>query len=257
MMTAIIIEIISKIELLGHGGDLTTLCFYIMTHLEEYNQIINFRKSNPLSEDQYGENHHVVPKSICPILKNSTDNIVRLSAQEHFLAHYHLWKAYKDELHEKKWTLKMGYAFRRMKQQLLKCDDVETMSKLYEEIRKTFSKVQRESMKGRKNPKAIAAMRKARLGSHQTDSAKEANRKAHLGKRTWLGRHHTEETKKKLSKAHKGKKGTLHTDGAKQKISNARYGRKWYTNGKIEICTKNGCPNGFVNGRLRTFVWHV
>ena len=73
---------------------------------------------------------------------NDKDNIVRLSAQEHFLAHYHLWLAYRDELKEKKWAKKMCFAFHRMKQQLLKCDDVESMAKLYEEVRIEFSKNQ-------------------------------------------------------------------------------------------------------------------
>ena len=106
-----------------------------MTHLEEYNKIISFRKSHQLSEDQYGENHHIKPKSIYPELANDKDNIVRLSAQEHFLAHYHLWLAYRDELHEKKLAKKMCFALYRMKQQLMKCNDIETMAKLYEEAR--------------------------------------------------------------------------------------------------------------------------
>lgn len=53
---------------------------------------------------------------------------MRLTAQEHFLAHYHLWKAYRDELNEKKWARKMCYAFNRMKVIITKCDDVEAMS---------------------------------------------------------------------------------------------------------------------------------
>lgn len=84
------------------------------------------------------------------------------------------------------------------------------MSKLYEEVRIEFGKVQSELLKGRKNPKAIIAMRKARLGSHNTAEANEANRRAHLGNNHWLGRHHTEDTKKKLSEIRKGK-GCPHT----------------------------------------------
>jgi hypothetical protein len=78
--------------------------FMLMTHFEEYNRIIEFRKSNPPPEDQYSEKHHIVPKSICPLLEKAKENIVRLTAQEHFMAHYHLWLAYCDELHEKTWA---------------------------------------------------------------------------------------------------------------------------------------------------------
>ena len=80
-----------------------------------------------------------MPRSICPLLKDAKANIVRLTAQEHFLAHYHLWRAFRDELKEKTWAKKMCFAFNRMKQQLLKCDDIVTMSKLFEEVRKDFS----------------------------------------------------------------------------------------------------------------------
>lgn len=66
-----------------------------------------------------------MPKSVCPLLVKSKDNIVRLSAKEHFLAHYHLWKAFRDELHEKKWAKSMNFALHRMKAQLLKCDNIE------------------------------------------------------------------------------------------------------------------------------------
>lgn len=86
-----------------------------MKHFEEYNKIIDFRKSNPLPEGQYGEDHHIVPKSICPLLKKAKGNIVKLTAQEHFMAHYHLWKAFRDELHEKEWARKMNFALYRMK----------------------------------------------------------------------------------------------------------------------------------------------
>lgn len=151
-----------------------------MTHLEEYNKIINFRKTNPLTEDQYDEKHHIVPKSICPILKDSPENIVKLSAQEHFLAHYHLWLAFRDELKEKTWAKKMCYAFSRMKQQLLKCDDVESMAKLYKEVRVEFAKVHSETLKG-----------------HRSWSKGKPS--------PWKGRHPTEETRKKMSDAHKDK----------------------------------------------------
>ena len=63
------------------------------------------------------------------------------------MAHYHLWLAYRDELHEKKWTKKMLFAFHRMKQQLIKCEDVESMAELYEEARTAMS----EGQRGEKN----------------------------------------------------------------------------------------------------------
>ena len=125
------------------------------------------------------------------------------------------------------------------------------MAKLYEEVRIAFRKEHSEYLKNKPNPKAGAAMQKARLGSHNSVEANEANRKVHLGNKVWLGKHHSEETKIKLSKALKGKPGTPHTLEARKKISNARLGKIWYTDGNTEICTKNGCPEGFTRGRLK------
>jgi hypothetical protein len=64
------------------------------------------------------------------------------------MAHYHLWLAFRDELHEKKWAKSMCFALHRMKQQLMKCDDVEAMARLYEEARIEFSKLNT----GKNNP---------------------------------------------------------------------------------------------------------
>lgn len=225
-----------------------------MTHLEEYNKIIEFRKANPLSKEQYGEKHHIVPKKICPMLEHAQDNLVRLTAQEHFIVHYHLWKAYRDELHEKKWARKMCYAFHRMKQQLLKCDDIETMSKLYEEVRIEFSKVHSEALKG-----------------HRSWSKGKPS--------PWKGKHPSEESRKKMSDAHKGKIpankghrgqqvawnkgkhglqagikhpmfGKKHTVESCKKMSESHKGLQCYNNGIINIFAKE-CPDGFVNGRLK------
>lgn len=200
-----------------------------MTHLEEYNQIIDFRKSNTLHKDQYGEKHHIVPKSICPILKDSPNNIVRLSAQEHFLAHYHLWLAYRDELHEKNWARKMCYAFSRMKQQLLKCDDVEAMSKIYEEGRIEFSKVHSESLKGHR------PWSRGKIGPNK-------------------GRTFDKEARKHMSEAHKGKtpanKGKHLSNEQKEKLRKANFGSHWFNNGIEEKYAKS-CPDGFVKGRLK------
>lgn len=86
------------------------------------------------------------------------------------------------------------------------------------------------SITGRKNPVAIQAMRKARLGTHNTKKANEANRRAHIGKQTWLGKHHTDESKRKISLLRKG--------------------LRWYNNGVKNIQSKE-CPEGFVHGMLR------
>ena len=242
-----------------------------MTHLEEYNKIISFRKSHPLPEDQYGEKHHIKPKSIYPELVDDKDNIVRLSAQEHFLAHYHLWLAYRDELKEKSYARKMCYALYRMKQQLMKCDDVETMAKLYEEVRtnmdfatnkgKKFSDEHKrkigESHKGAKNwNSSHKGTMSPSYGRVRSEEEKRKNRIAHLGKK------HTEESKSKISVATSGKNNPMYgksswdgltADERKKRIEKLKastVGKCWYNNGITEILSFEQ-PNGFVAGRLR------
>lgn len=232
-----------------------------MTHQEQYDAIINFRKSNPLPEDQYGEKHHIKPKSIYPELVNDKDNIVRLSAQEHFLAHYHLWLAYRDELKEKKWAKKMCFAFHRMKQQLLKCDDVESMAKLYEEVRIEFSKNQTGQLNHtfgkhyKRSPETCKRLSESKMGSKNPmygKSASEATRKklseslkGHVG--YWTGKTQSKDVVEKRASKNRGKKRSIAT---RQKMSESQKGLRWFTNGKINSYSRE-CPEGFWSGMTR------
>lgn len=214
-----------------------------MSHLEEYNQIINFRKSNPLPNGQYGENHHIVPKSICSILKDSPDNIVRLSAQEHFLAHYHLWLAYRDELKEKTWAKKMCFAFTQMKRLLIKCNDIVVMSKLYEKVRFELSKIQKGIPKSTtqrmKQSKTMTGRKSPRKGCRLSKETKEKIRFSLKGR--GCGRKLSTKTKQKMSNALIGNK---HGKGGK-----ATKDFHWFNNGIKSVMAKS-CPVGFVKGRL-------
>lgn len=137
-----------------------------MTNKEKYFEIINFRLNTPMPDGVYGEQHHIVPKSICPILQKASQNLVLLTAQEHFKAHYYLWKWFVDE-GETRWAKKMLFAFHLMKKQLTKCDNVEAMSKLYEEARLSFSQAISELHKTRKRRKWTAEERKKLSEAHK------------------------------------------------------------------------------------------
>ena len=104
-----------------------------MTHIEEYHSIIKNRQDNPLSDDEYGERHHIKPRSIYPELEHVPDNIVRLTAKEHFMAHYHLWLYYRDELHNNNWAGKMCCALVMMgRSPDLNNADIEELADKYE-----------------------------------------------------------------------------------------------------------------------------
>lgn len=64
-----------------------------MNYLSVYDSLIIKRKSNPVSNDEYSELHHIIPK--CQGGDNSFDNLVRLTAKEHYVAHHLLYKHYR------------------------------------------------------------------------------------------------------------------------------------------------------------------
>lgn len=65
-----------------------------MNYSKIYNTLISFRIKTPLkfSDSIYTENHHIIPK--CFGGTNEKDNLVRLTAREHFLVHRLLAKIY-------------------------------------------------------------------------------------------------------------------------------------------------------------------
>ena len=63
-----------------------------MNYRRIYNDLIENRQQNPITEG-YSENHHILPRSLGG--SNNLDNLVKLSAREHFICHYLLAKIYK------------------------------------------------------------------------------------------------------------------------------------------------------------------
>ena len=68
-----------------------------MNYKKLYFNIIRNRRNNPLPTSEYGETHHIKPRSFgqnCADLDDE-NNLVRLSAREHFIVHFLLYKIYK------------------------------------------------------------------------------------------------------------------------------------------------------------------
>lgn len=63
-----------------------------MNYSRIYNNIIALGKTRTLPEDTYTEKHHVIPK--CLGGDNSKDNLVKLTAREHYVVHWLLVKIY-------------------------------------------------------------------------------------------------------------------------------------------------------------------
>lgn len=102
-----------------------------MNYKRVYYQLIKKRISQPANLIyQYTQNHHIIPKSYKPELKDDCNNIVNLSAREHFIAHALLIKI-AEQQNNKFLYYKMLCAFTMMKTH----NKIEVTSKLYQKWR--------------------------------------------------------------------------------------------------------------------------
>jgi hypothetical protein len=107
-------------------------------YLQRYIKFISSR-INKISN--YYEYHHIIPRSLGGT--DDKDNLIKLSAREHYIAHWLLWKSYRN--------YSMTSAFMMMyvsnKKQIRYYN-----SKLYESLKSEYSKIQSENMSGENNP---------------------------------------------------------------------------------------------------------
>lgn len=187
---------------------------------EKYRLLIAERKSNPLPDTEYGENHHIKPRCICPEEEDNPENIIRLSAYEHFLAHYYLMRIYEGTQYEGK-TI---HAFRFMntrRTMYFTDEELHESALMYEEGKKRFS----EAQTGK--PSAMLGKRHTEESRKKMSEALKGHPAFNKGKVGWM--HHSEETKMKISKMRKGK---YHSEETKRKMSEDRRGHPGYMKGK-------------------------
>ena len=157
----------------------------------------------------YFEKHHIIPKSLGG--SNSLENIVSLTAREHFLAHYLLAKIHGKHL----WL-----AVIRMKGK----KENYTNSRLYEASKRKHSKVMSEKMKGSTlSESARLKIKNALLGNTNAEGCRSESSKENIskslkgrklskehiervklnavGNRSKLGQKISEETRAKMSMA--------------------------------------------------------
>ena len=181
-------------------------------YLDEYISLMEVARNRPTPEG-YTEKHHIFPKSWMP-----NDYIVVLTAQEHFIAHYLLSKAFPEDK-------SMTYAF------WLMCNKVgsdkqdryyEVEAEIYAEAKKAYAKVKSEEMTGKKfSTKTRAKMSAAHAGekNHMFGKKRSSKLRAKLSA-THAGKKLSAETRAKMSAAHAGKTPSLETR-AKLSVSNS------------------------------------
>ena len=204
-----------------------------MNYQKHYDALMN-RAKNRLLEGYY-ETHHIIPR--CMGGKNDADNLVDLTAEEHYVAHQLLVKIYPD-------NSKLVYAANMM---TVSSHFNVRNNKLYGWIRKKASEASKGQIPWNRgktlspfSDETKRKMSEARKGkipwnigktlSPLSDEHKRKLSEASKGKIPWnKGKTHSDETKRKLSEASKGKKLS---DEHKRKMSEARKGQIPWNRGK-------------------------
>lgn len=180
-----------------------------------YFSIVNRAKTRVL--ECYTEKHHIIPKSLGG--DNSNDNIVKLTAREHFICHWLLTKMLSDG--KEQW--KMLYAFGAFLQKNKSQDRVIITGRKYEilkragsEARSNFNKGNKYALGHKQSPESIQKRRESLVGYVKSDESKEKQSNTmkskyqhqdyiHKGK-TYEEIYGAEEAEKKKEKL-RGKKG--------------------------------------------------
>lgn len=232
-----------------------------MTYKERYYAIINNRKANPLPKDQYGEKHHIKPKSLYPELASDKNNIVRLSAFEHYLCHFYLVKIYEEEGNTNQKN-RMLYAFSRMNRLLndghLTEEEAKMMGAVYarlkEEIR-IAHRAQRWSEEAKIEASIRRRNRRAKWWNNGTKEVQRAEcpegfvRGKLKGKMKWFNNGETSIRAKECPEGFIPGRLPLSKE-QKDKIGKTCRSLElhWFTNGEINVFQKD-CPEGFRPGR--------
>lgn len=173
------------------------------TAQEEYTALIHNRVVNPLSEDVYGETHHIYPR--CLGGNDEPENLVKLTPEEHYRAHCLLPFIYTEgEGH-----MKLCCAWNRMR--FAQGKDVEISEEEYGELKRQHAEVMRNALLGKPSRHKGHAM------------SQESREKISQHTR---GKKRTAETRAKIAAANKGKKRGPHTEEWKRHNSEISRGRK-------------------------------
>lgn len=155
-----------------------------MDYKRIYEQLIEKAKTHINKREQYIEKHHIIPKSMGG--SDDLNNIVELTAREHFIAHWLLYRIYPNES-------SIIYAFWMMTNRF-----------------KNFSSIAYEESK-------IAHSYNHKGFQHSDKTRKLISKKRKLQGNNWNGKTHTVESKSKMSESAKNKNMSEDTKSSRNK----------------------------------------
>lgn len=187
-----------------------------MDYFKIYNNIISKAKSENRKKDKdnYYENHHIIPKSLGG--DNSKENLVLLSAREHFIAHKCLVKIYENK--DSNSYFKMCIAMNRFMYSK-NSNEYKISSRDYE----TYRKLHALGISNLLSNRCFSEEHKKSISLGLKKYYKENDH-------PWTGKTHSEKTKEKMSAKQRGKNnpqyGKQRTEIEKEKISKTMKGHK-------------------------------
>lgn len=171
-------------------------------YLTWYENLVAKAKSRSLLEG-YVERHHVIPVSLGG--NNKSENIITLTAREHYIAHLLLWKMSMDKKSHNKMTMALhvmvnGSGHKKQNRSYL------VPSRIYEANRKEYVQVISEIMSGPDNKwrgQKHSAESLEKMKAWQRDPViKQQQRERVTGKNNpMFGKTHSEEMKKRIAKS--------------------------------------------------------
>ena len=167
-----------------------------------YEDLVTKAKDRSLL-DGYVERHPVVPVSLGG--SNEPENIITLTAREHYVAHLLLWRMVMDKKSHNKMSMALhvmvnGSGNKKQDRNYL------ISSRIYESARLSFIQAMKAhfaehggNMKGKKHrPESLEKMR----AWQNTSEEKERKRQRILGEKNHMyGKHHTEEVRNRMSES--------------------------------------------------------
>lgn len=171
-------------------------------YLTWYENLVIKAKARP-SLEGYVERHHVIP--VCFGGNNKSENIITLTAREHYIAHLLLWKMSMDKKSHNKMTMALhvmvnGSGHKKQDRSYL------VPSRIYEANRKEYVQVISEIMSGPDNKwrgRKHSAESLEKMKAWQRDPVvKQYQRERVTGKNNPMyGKTHSEEMKKQIAKS--------------------------------------------------------
>lgn len=194
-----------------------------------YNSIIESARNRILNE--YSEIHHILPQSLGG--PDDIDNLVNLTAREHFICHWLLTKIYSRG--EEHWKMLNAFRMMRAENPSQKRYSTKITARVYANLKEEYSILQSSRVSGENNPnfgkywtqEQKDAQSKKIKGRIQPLAEKEKQIKAMTGRKR---KPFDEEWIKKLSEAKQGNRnnmfGKFHKESSKERMREKALGRK-------------------------------